>query len=285
MAKFTLMTAAMLTMSAAHFAGTCTASSDPVILSTASQCVLFCDNKMRCNATQTVPTNRIHSASTTTTSIIGLVKTIVLTPTPSATTTDVTRTIYDVTTLTSGSNATSTVYTRTVTVNDIPVGTMIYTETFNAIISIAATTTIPAFPGYTPLAVQHSSANARFIAESDEGWGVQDEYWDKDSGFVAEEVISNRGWYATAISCYFTVYTADFSSTATIRHDIPAQTLTRTRFVKQTSTTRTVWVSPTSVPANGAQRPTVSMELTVTSSWETYIAATTVTSTVSPSMC
>jgi hypothetical protein len=170
MAKFTLMTVAMLTMSAAHFAGTCTASSDPVILSTASQCVLFYDNKMRRNATQTVPTNQIHSASTTTTSSIGLVKTIVLTPTPSATTTDVTRTIYDVATLTSGSNATSTVYTRTVTVNDIPVSTMIYTETFNAIISIAATTTIPAFPGYTPLAVQHSSANARFIAESDEGW-------------------------------------------------------------------------------------------------------------------
>ena len=282
MAKFTMMSFATLAMSAMYsFLGTCTASSNPVILSTTSQCVLLYDNRMPLNATQAIPTDQLPTASTTTTSSIGLVKTIVLTPAPSATTTDVTMTVYDVTTLTSGSNLTSTVYTRTVTINDIPVSKQTYTATVNATISTAVTTTIPAFPGYTPLAVQHSSANARFITESDQNWAVQDEYWDKDSGFIAEEVMCNRGWYATAMSCYFTVYTANFSSTSTIRHNIPAQTLTRTRYLRRTSFTRTVWVSPTSTSATGTQQPTITTELTVTSSWATYIEATTVTSTVS----
>lgn len=262
--------------------GICKAASDPVILSTMSQCVLFYDNKMPHNATQTTPADQLPTGSTTITSSIGLVKTIVLTPAPSSTTTDLTITVYDVTTLTSGSNLTSTVYTRTVTVNDIPVSTKIYTAIINSTISIAATTTIPAFPGHTPLAAQHSSASARFITESGKNWAVQDEYWDKNSGFIAEEVMCNRGWYATAMSCYFTVYTADFSSTATIRYDVPAQTFTRTRYVKRTSTTRTVWASLTPTPATGSQQLITSTDLTVTSSWATYMEATTVTSTVSP---
>ena len=182
-------------------------------------------------------------------------------------TVDVTMTVYDVKTLMSDGKSTSTVYTRTVTVNDIQVSTKTDTETVNATVSVAATKSMPAFPGYTPLAVQHSSANARFIAESDGDWAVEDEYWNKDSSFVAEEVMCNRGWYATATS----------------RHDIPAQTLTRTRFWKQSSTTRTVWVSPTSAPTIGAQQLTIFTELTVTSSWATYMEATTVTLTVSPS--
>ncbi|KAF3034964.1 hypothetical protein E8E11_002857 [Didymella keratinophila] len=112
------------------------------------------------NATQAIPIHQLPIASTTTTSSGRIVKTIVLTHAMSVTTTDVTMTVYDVTTLTSGSNATSTVYTRTVTANVIPVSTKNYTGTVNATISIAAITTIPAFLGYTPLAVQHSSANA-----------------------------------------------------------------------------------------------------------------------------
>ncbi|KAF3041659.1 hypothetical protein E8E12_001666 [Didymella heteroderae] len=231
------------------------------------------------NATQTIPTDQLPTASTTTYYSIGLVKTIVLTPAPSATTTDLTTTIYDVTTLTSGSNLTSTVYTRTVTVNDIPVSTKTYTTTVNETVSTAATITVPALAGYTPLGAQLSSASARFITESDDDWAVQDEYWDKDAGFVAQDIICNRGWYATGMSCYFTVYTADFSSTATVRRDIPAQTLTRTRYVKRESATRTVWASPTSPSIAGAQKPTISTELTVTSRWATYEEATTVTST------
>lgn len=275
----------MLAMSVMYFLlGTCTASSKPIILSTTSQCVLLYDNKIPRNATQIIPIDQLPTASTTITSRIGLVKTIVLTPAPSTITTDATMTVYNVTTVTSGSNLTSTVYTRTVTINDIPVSTKTYTKVANATVPMAATITLPAFPGYTPLAVQHSFAKARFVSEPDENWAVQDEYWDKDSGFVAEEVLCNRGWYATALSCYFTVYTADFSSTTTLRHDIPAQVLTRTRYIDYDSTTRTVWVSPSSASAARAHQSTISTDLTVTRSWATYMEATTVTSTVSYSI-
>jgi hypothetical protein len=277
MSKFSVLAASAVLF----FSHICTATSNPVILATTSQCVLLYDNNMPRNATQTAPTDQLPTSSTTTTYSIGLVKTIVLTPAPSVTTADLTSTVYYVTTLTSGSNLTSTIYTRTVTVNDIPVSTITYTATVNETTLVTATTTVPAFPGYTPLGVQHSSVKARFIPESEEDWAVQDEYWDEESGFMAQEIMCNRGWYATAVSCYFTVYTADFSATATIRHDIPAQTLTRTRYVERTSATRTVWVSPAPTPIGGDPKPTISTDLTITSSWATYMEATTITSTVS----
>lgn len=103
------------------------------------------------NATQTIPADQLPTASTTTTYSIGLVKTVVLTPIPSITTTDMTSTAFDVTTVTRSDTLPSTVYTSTVTVQQIPRNTKTYTATINETVSLVLTTTIPAFPGYTPL--------------------------------------------------------------------------------------------------------------------------------------
>ncbi len=242
MAKFTSATILYIAIEIfAFFTPFCTATTNTAVtLSSTSQCVALFDTSTQRNDTRTIPQDQLPTTATTTTSGVGLVKTIVLGPKPYTITENSTLIFHEVTSVTGANRGTT--YTSTVTVESTSWITETVTTKIDQTVSLATTTTVPAFPGYTPLEAKSEYAGQKFVAESANAWETQDEYWDVDQGSYPRVAICNRGSHATAVMCYVTVYTAEFSSTLTLRRSASQQTYTRTRYTDTDTWTRTVAV-------------------------------------------
>lgn len=248
------------------------------VFSTSITCAVFHESTWVRNATQTIPRDQLPTFSVTKTLAAGVVKTVVLTPRPSIKTEDATRVWWAITSVTRPDPSARIQYTSTVTSRKVIYVSHTLTETVTETVSPLVTSTIPALAGYTPLRAKDDSAAQRLLGDSVTGWALQDEYWDPDAAAITKEDFKVGGNYPTAVTCFFTEYFPNFSSTATIKRPIPQETFTRTRYVTYTTWTKTVNVYST--PRN--PNATIMIDYTTYSTRTTYgIGSVTTTVTVS----